>query len=1372
MQMSHRVVVGAPAPAVKLHKYLFLKNILLAMAALLLCVLSAVAQAQVARVIDSKGTTLVERSGQLPRLLGAGEALGERDVINVARDSWAILEFNDQTRITLRPNTVFRLDTYKADAPESMLLGLVKGGFRMVTGLFGKRNPRGVSIQTATATIGIRGTEFDARLCDADCAAEERALPGVTAYAREVVARVVELNGAAAAAVPGSASRLLVAGAALYENDGVATGPGSHAVLVFRDGARVTLRGNSRLAINRFRYLESAPADGSAYLTLYAGQAQVWTGRLAKISPDAFLVRSAMGVIRPHGTGFSVSGCIGSACASVSGNVDSSGASGSASASAGGTSASASGSAGGGGVTASGNVQTGGGGGATGTLNIGPDTDTTQMAKTPTPGGPVPLPVPNVTSPGSVTTAPLPALPSGGSVAPLPSPPGGGSAPPPPPPANKVVDKAKDAGQNAANQAQNAANNAATNTQNAVNTALQGAQDVVNFVSNEVQGKAQVGSTPFGGARPPSPGQVTLQNIVGTALDVLRQAEQKAETKARGMVGDPVVDAVVDGVKRIDPTQSPQDVFKQGQQIVRQETANAGAALNDVRAAATAGANQVSDAAVQQAVNALNTATAPLLAEMTALMTQLRSNPPKTEAQAQQLAASIGALSQAISTAVTQAASAAGAVAQSEPFRSAVGLALAGTLIFEAQVATAATAIPVVGAIISGASTIAFQQTANAALSTPYLRDSLASVGITQAELSSASNAGPSGGAGAMIQAEVASYMATQGSAAAKLLFAEAQALATAAQQRAEQDAARVATNVNRRVAEAKTAAEAKLAEAAIKAGEAAIRGMTMRSYDISGGQIAVNGPPDTVMPPGTLQTIPGEPVVVRDGDRVITTWVETVVGGQPRTAHGGFPTGGTVTRTQVEGPDGVTTTLAFNVIFVDPMITPNAVATPNVGGPLISLGPDKPGTVEVTQRAPDGTVTVSYPGVPGTQSQPARAVASAKQTVEEKAAAAGDKAKQTAGQLSSGLSGALAPSDPSRRVRDAAALVLEFIIQHAASQGIQIFPRGLSRDEMLRLIMESPAFAVVRGQPPSVPIVTICALILGHIVYSLAELGFVSTMDAIALGKSLASDPLARPVTNLALITAQILATIVDSQAELGIAMAARGLDQAAVVRELMRSAAFQAIQNLPPNTPIITINLMILAIITDSLVELGLVGSREAVALAERIRLQSRDIVAQTLTLDGNNTGSTTAGRQDSSGDSGSVTVLDGEVEVVGRGRVRSGEMLASAGGLARVVNLPAMQDIKVDPSMFGGMRTDIDAGLYVWVRDGAVQLAKDGKAVDVPAGNAAVATKDAIQLLDAVPNFLRFDPTPRPLPVGLGVADAFRAGDGALLNMCTIR
>lgn len=285
-----------PSPSGEINKYLFLLVFLS-----FSLWLPATALAQAAKVIDVRGTSLVERAGAAPRILGAGEPLDARDTISVARDSWAILEFSDQTRLTLRPNTVFRLDSYKADAPEAMLMGLVRGGLRVVTGFFGKRNPQGVRVQTAVATIGIRGTEFDARLCEADCAQEERLHPAP--LRPQTVARVVEMKGVVAAAGIDGAGRVLVPGAALYEGDGIAAGPGGYAVLVFRDGSRISVTADSQLTIRTFRFDETR-GTGYAVFDHLGGGAAVQTGAIAKQGPRFYRFISPIGEIRPRGTGF------------------------------------------------------------------------------------------------------------------------------------------------------------------------------------------------------------------------------------------------------------------------------------------------------------------------------------------------------------------------------------------------------------------------------------------------------------------------------------------------------------------------------------------------------------------------------------------------------------------------------------------------------------------------------------------------------------------------------------------------------------------------------------------------------------------------------------------------------------------------------------------------------------------------------------------------------------------------------------------------------------------------------------------------------------------------------------------------------------
>jgi hypothetical protein len=326
------------------------------------CALLAGAQAahgaEAVRVLSVSGLSIVQRSGETPRVLGIGDSLTERDTISVGPESHATLEFADRTRVVLRPNTVFRIDAYRESAPESMLFGLLKGGLRALTGLLAKRNPGAVRFVTATATVGIRGTEFDARLCEDDCEAEARSVPAPRPD-RKDIARVVEMSGIAAAAPARGPGRLLAQGSFIYQHEGIATGGRSYVVLAFRDGSRITLDERSRLAIPRFEYDATKKESGRAYLRLAAGSAHVWTGEIAKLGPDAYLFHSNLGVIRPRGTGFSVGGCVGDACVSVSGSADESGVSGSASASAGNTSASAAGSADAGGVSGEANVGSG-----------------------------------------------------------------------------------------------------------------------------------------------------------------------------------------------------------------------------------------------------------------------------------------------------------------------------------------------------------------------------------------------------------------------------------------------------------------------------------------------------------------------------------------------------------------------------------------------------------------------------------------------------------------------------------------------------------------------------------------------------------------------------------------------------------------------------------------------------------------------------------------------------------------------------------------------------------------------------------------------------------------------------------------------------
>ena len=133
----------------------------------------AQAGATVGMVTHLSGTLLVKRAGAT-RALSVKSEIQEGDTLMTQSDTYARFKFNDNGELVMRPESQLDVTryTYKAAEPQqdSVLLGLVKGGMRSVTGLLGQRNKDKFNVQTNTATIGIRGTHFGALMCQADCA--------------------------------------------------------------------------------------------------------------------------------------------------------------------------------------------------------------------------------------------------------------------------------------------------------------------------------------------------------------------------------------------------------------------------------------------------------------------------------------------------------------------------------------------------------------------------------------------------------------------------------------------------------------------------------------------------------------------------------------------------------------------------------------------------------------------------------------------------------------------------------------------------------------------------------------------------------------------------------------------------------------------------------------------------------------------------------------------------------------------------------------------------------------------------------------------------------------------------------------------------
>ena len=232
-----------------------------------LCLLAGAAWAadRAGEVSLARGLATAHAAGSQARILGSGSTLYVGDVVTTGPRSIALLKLGDGSRITLRPDTSFQVEEYNlSDTSPSAVFRLFKGGLRAVTGFMSKRNPNAVRLRTAVATIGIRGTEFDARLCGADCAEEAKQRPTPAGRAGFVKGTVI------AKAASGRA-RAVTAGGPVYSGDSLVTGNSAYAVVLFRDQSRVTVMPNTEFRVDRLIYEESAPEEGEGFFSLVRG---------------------------------------------------------------------------------------------------------------------------------------------------------------------------------------------------------------------------------------------------------------------------------------------------------------------------------------------------------------------------------------------------------------------------------------------------------------------------------------------------------------------------------------------------------------------------------------------------------------------------------------------------------------------------------------------------------------------------------------------------------------------------------------------------------------------------------------------------------------------------------------------------------------------------------------------------------------------------------------------------------------------------------------------------------------------------------------------------------------------------------------------
>jgi hypothetical protein len=152
----------------------------LAFCSLLLAVAGVQAQASAAAApVSSAPAAPEQRAGTIKSVRGdvrlqsrdatdahaasAGEAVQPIDRILTGADSGASLVMRDGTAIVVGPSSRLDVKDFRFDSTTEdggLVVALLRGSLRMATGLIGKTHPEAVHVETPTAVIGIRGTDF------------------------------------------------------------------------------------------------------------------------------------------------------------------------------------------------------------------------------------------------------------------------------------------------------------------------------------------------------------------------------------------------------------------------------------------------------------------------------------------------------------------------------------------------------------------------------------------------------------------------------------------------------------------------------------------------------------------------------------------------------------------------------------------------------------------------------------------------------------------------------------------------------------------------------------------------------------------------------------------------------------------------------------------------------------------------------------------------------------------------------------------------------------------------------------------------------------------------------------------------------------
>lgn len=130
--------------------------------ALLAGLLSLPANAEIATVKRVTGTAAIERKkAALP--ITAGTRLETGDLLTTGKDGRISVTFIDDSRFSVGPGSRIRLTRFDFDDITHQGRSetrVERGALAVVSGQIAHENPKGMTVQTPTSVLGVRGTRF------------------------------------------------------------------------------------------------------------------------------------------------------------------------------------------------------------------------------------------------------------------------------------------------------------------------------------------------------------------------------------------------------------------------------------------------------------------------------------------------------------------------------------------------------------------------------------------------------------------------------------------------------------------------------------------------------------------------------------------------------------------------------------------------------------------------------------------------------------------------------------------------------------------------------------------------------------------------------------------------------------------------------------------------------------------------------------------------------------------------------------------------------------------------------------------------------------------------------------------------------------